>query len=158
MLTTLPTPLPNFLTETDTVSLSAAPFLLKVAETVLLPLILKLQEVDFWNALQLSAHVANSYWVLGSEEYNVTSAPLLIFTEQVQFPPSLYLPSVDFLHFMPPPLTWPAPEIFTLSVYCWTEELDELAPLETEEDELELVDPLNVLNDFKSPLIVSPLV
>ena len=103
--------------------------------------------------------MANPYLVLGVESVKVTDSPLLNFTLQSPLVFPFPFESIDLLQLITPepPLLFisPAPEIFTFKVYCWTDELLELAPLETADDELELPE---VVNDFNSPLTVFPVV
>ena len=76
--------------------------------------------------------------MLGVEGVNVTDSPLLNFTLQSPLVFPFPFESIDLLQFITPEppllLIVPAPEILTFNVYCWTDELLELAPLETEED------------------------
>ena len=131
----------------------------------MLPVILIAQELNFCALLQSSAHVPNSYLVLGVETVSVTDSPLLNFTLQSPLVSPFPFESTDLLQFITPepPLLviFPAPEIFTFNVYCWTEELLPLeAELETEdkllEDDDEPEESPGVVNDFKSPETAFP--
>ena len=94
--------------------------------------------------------------MFGVATVKLTDSHLLNFTLQSPLIFVFFFESTVLSQFMTPepPLLviLPAPEIFTFNVCCWTEELLELAPLETEEDD-ELLDEL--LDELDPPEVVN---